>query len=197
MNLLKDKDKEYSRLIDFLENEWSSMKESDDYNWKDYTVTHYAECLGEKSTTVNKWLRQIYVDIFDLNERQPELFVNPGEYLCSFECSSPYNNNTGFWFHLGVRTIPRIGDTFSFYFVRPVIHFKDFEIADVTHRYENGKMWIEIYLEPHFWHNNSYRRLLIDKARFLGYLGYNSLDSDYDINTKVKSTFRGNETVFI
>ena len=197
MNLVRDDGKAYSKLIDFLNEEWSSQKDSDDFNWKDYTVTRYAKCLGEKSATINKWLRQIYEDIFVLNEKHPELFVKHGEYLCSFDYSSPYKQYGGFWFQLGVRTIPRVGDRFSFYFMRPVAYFTDYDILEVTHRYENGKMWIEINLGLHVWHNNSYRKLLIDKARYLGYLSYNTLDSDYDINTKVKSTFIGNESAFI
>ena len=189
MMLVRNEEKAYTKLIDHLLSEWSSSRETNQGKRQINTVKHYADSLGEKPATVNKWLRQIYQDIFDLNETQPELFLNAGESMCSFEYS-PSGLEGGFWFNLGVRSIPRVGDIFSFRFVKAVAHYTDFVVNEVTHRYEKGQMGTEVFLRTQYYEGESYRRLLIDKARFLGYMDIlETFGSDYSIDKKLKSIF--------
>ena len=79
MELVRDDGKPYLKLIDFLLSEPIHDEDTDPVILKNMTVTSYSTRIGEKQSTVNKWLRQIYDDIFDLNARCPERFVNPGE----------------------------------------------------------------------------------------------------------------------
>ena len=88
MRLVRDGRKAYGKLIDYYISDSSLDESSGRSDSRTGTVKYIAERLGEKPATVNKWFRQIYQDIFDLNEEHPELFVNPGEQLCSFEYSS-------------------------------------------------------------------------------------------------------------
>lgn len=146
MKLVMDDRMPYTKLIDYLLSEWTWENGTQSYSGRIATVKHYADSLGEKPSTVNKWLRQIYQDIFDLNEEHPELFVESDELMCSFEYS-PSHLDGGFWFNLGIKSIPRVGDLFSFRFVRPLTDQCDYVVKEVTHRFENGKMEIEVSLK--------------------------------------------------
>ena len=197
MRLVRDGRKAYGKLIDYYISDSSLDESSGRSDSRTGTVKYIAERLGEKPATVNKWFRQIYQDIFDLNEEHPELFVNPGEQLCSFEYSSP-GNGGGFWFNLGVKSIPRVGELFSFRFVSPLEKFPDFVVKEVTHRFERGKMEVEVFLRPKCYSGGIYRDLLIDKARFMGYMDILDLGRlDYAIDDKLMDIFRGSQSDFI
>lgn len=185
MKLIRDEDKAYTRLIDYLVPKWEPENTLFPNDIEIETVAYYAGELNEKSATVNKWFRQIYNDIFDLNERHPELFATPEEHLCSFIYNSK-QDKSGFWFNLGVKSVPRVGDCFSFYFARAVTDTYDFVVKDVTHRSQNGRVEIEIELVDRLHNANSYRKLLIDKARFLRLISIEDLyDSEYHLDDKL------------
>ena len=190
MKLIRDEDKAYTRLIDYLVPKWEPEIILFPNDIEIETVAYYAGELNEKSATVNKWFRQIYNDIFDLNERHPELFATPEEHLCSFIYNSK-QDKSGFWFNLGVKSIPRVGDCFSFYFARAVTDTYDFVVKDVTHRSQNGRVEIEIELVDRLHNANSYRKLLIDKARFLRLISIEDLyDSEYHLDDKLMNIFK-------
>ena len=197
MKLVMNERKPYNKLIDYLLSEWTWKTGAPRNSGRIDTVKHYADSLGEKPSTVNKWLRQIYQDIFDLNEEHPELFVNADEHMCSFEYSPPRLDG-GFWFNLGLKSVPRVGDLFSFRFVRPLTDQYDFVVKEVTHRFENGKMEIEISLKEKYYEGDSYRNLLIAKARFLGYMDIlDASGPDYAVDEKLRKIFLRNENGYI
>jgi len=76
LELVREDGKPYSKLIDFLIKEPVYNEDSDPEVVKKMTVTSYAARLGEKQSTVNIWLRQIYSVILDLNDKYHERFVN-------------------------------------------------------------------------------------------------------------------------
>ncbi len=192
MKLIRDESKAYTRLIDYLVPKWNPKNILFPNEVDIQTVAFYANELKEKPATVNKWFRQIYNDIFDLNERHPEFFASPEDYLCSFIYNSK-QDRSGFWFNLGVKTVPRVGDCFSFYFVKAVTDTYDFVVKDVTHRCQNGRLEIEIELVDRIYNKNSYRNLLIEKARYLKLISIEDLyDSEYHLNDKLKEIFRSN-----
>ncbi len=146
LKLVRDESKAYIKLIDHLVKEWAPKDgEEQDFHIIN-TVKYHAGCIGEKPAIVNKWFREIYIDIFDLNDKRPELFVNPGEHLCSFYY---YMKPAGFLFHLGVFETPRVGDHFTFFFVKAITTIRDFVVKEVDHEYSGGKMEIEVYLRPY------------------------------------------------
>ncbi len=190
MELVRDEGKEYTKLIDYLVQEWTPKDVLFPNEVPFQTMAYYAGLLKEKPATINKWFRQIYNDIFDLNENHPELFANPDEVMCSFI----YNSNeddSGFWFNLGVKSVPRVGDYFSLRFVKAVTDTYDFVVKGVTHRFQNGVMQIEIDLLNKIHNTNSYRRLLIEKALYLGLVSTDDLKKEWMLDDKLMAVLPG------
>lgn len=191
MELVRGNGKDYVKLIDYLLASSDSNKGSDARPGKRITVAEYAARIGEKPATVNKWLRKIYADIFDLNEEHPELFVNEGELPCAFYYCSKYESS-GFWFNLGVKSIPRVGDRFEFSFPKAVTDTSVFYVKEVVHRHERGRMEIEIELRSRYFKGESYRDLLVDKALFLEMISIGDVfGPDYMLDDKLKELFKG------
>ena len=191
MELVRDDGKPYLKLIDFLLSEPIHDEDTDPVILKNMTVTSYSTRIGEKQSTVNKWLRQIYDDIFDLNARCPERFVNPGEQMCTFHYYSEVDKS-GFRFNLGLKCIPRVGDRIDFFFPQAVTDSSSLIVVDMTHRYEHGAMVTEIELGRRYYYGSSYRKLLIDKALFLGWLSFeDKYAPDYELDEKLKKVFGG------
>ena len=188
MELVRDERKEYTKLIDYLTREWSPKNVLFPNGVKIQTVTYYAGVLKEKPSTLNKWFRQIYNDIFDLNENHPELFAKPDETLCSFIYGC-VEDGSGFWFNLGVTSVPRIGDYVSLRFVRAVTDTHDFIVKDVTHRFQNGRMEIEIDLMNKIRNTNHYRSLLIEKALYMGLISIDDLKREWKLDDKLMEVF--------
>lgn len=197
MKLVRGNGKPYAKLIDFLLNEPVYDEDTPPDVVKNMTVTRYASRLGEKMSTVNKWLRQIYADIFELNEQHPELFVNPGEQMCSmYYYSRTYKS--GFTFNLGLRYIPRVGDQIDFYFPQALCDTAVFIVKEVTHKYTHGMARIEITLSREYLFGRSYRSMLIDKARFLNLISIeDEFAPDYVLDQKLKQVFGGNKHEYI
>ncbi len=188
MELVRDERKEYTKLIDYLTREWAPKNVLFPNVVKLQTLVYYAGELKEKPSTINKWFRQIYNYIFDLNENHPELFAKPDEILCSFIYDSP-DDGSGFWFNLGVKSIPRIGDYVSIRFVKAVTDSHDFIVKDVTHRFQNGRMEIEIDLMNKINNTNPYRNLLIQKALYLGLISIDDLKKEWKLDDKLMHVF--------
>ena len=191
MELVREDGKPYTKLIDFLLSEPIHDDDTDPEIIKRMTVTNYSARLGEKQATVNKWLRQIYTDIFELNQKHPELFVNPGEQMCSFHYYSE-SDKSGFLFYLGLKCIPRVGDRIDFYFPQAVTDSSDLIVKDVTHKFEHGSMVVELNLGRRYYRGCSYRDLLIDKALFMNWISFeDKYLPDYELDDKLKMIFRG------
>ena len=191
MEFIRDNGKDYVKLIDFLLSERVINGDPKEGTRRRKTVSDYASRLGEKPATVNKWFRQIYADIFDLNEEHPELFVNEGEQRCAFFYCSKYDKS-GFWFNLGVKNIPRVGDRFEFSFPKAVTATSVFFVKEVAHRHEHGKVEIEIELRGRYFKGESYRDLLVDKALFLEMISIGDVfGPDYMLDDKLKELFKG------
>ena len=189
MELVRDDEKSYVKLIDVLLSEPARVRGSVSESRKRKTVACYADLLGTKPATITRWFRQLYVDIFNLNEEHPELFVNPGEQLCAFSYYSK-SEGSGFWFNLGVKSIPRIGERVGFYFPKAVTDTSEFVVKDVIHRYEKGLMEIEVELGCQYYSGRSYRDLLVDKALFFDLISDgDAVGPDYELDEKLKGAF--------
>ena len=189
MELVRDDRQPYSKLIDFLLSEPIHDEDTDPEVLKKMTVTNYSVHLGEKQATVNKWLRQIYADIFDLNDKHPEQFVNPGEQMCTLHYYSRAFKS-GFWFKLGVKSIPRVGERVDFTFPCAVTDTAVFIVKKVTHRFTHGMTETDIELANEYRNDNGYRDLLLDKARFLGLISIEDIFApDYVLDNKLMDVF--------
>lgn len=115
--------------------------------------------LRVDSTKISKQLKLIYQDIHSLNEISPELFKREGQKLCSLsfnylECHAQFN--------LGLDMIPRIGEAFHFWFIKPINGGARFHVNDVVHSYDKGFHETWIYLTSDY--PNGYLQLLKEKA---------------------------------
>jgi hypothetical protein len=115
--------------------------------------------LKVDSTKISKQLKLIYQDIHSLNEKSPELFKREGQKLCSLsfnylDCNAHFN--------LGLDIIPRIGEAFHFWFIKPINGGTTFHVNDIVHSYDKGlhETWIYLSAET----PNGYLQLLKEKA---------------------------------
>ena len=60
MELVRDGGKPYSKMIDLLLSDPIHDEDTEPEVLKNMTVTNYSARIGEKQSTVNIWLRQIY-----------------------------------------------------------------------------------------------------------------------------------------
>lgn len=197
LKLVRQNGKAYAKLIDFFLSLLPIDEDSGSASLQKMTVAMISAQVGEKPSVVNKWFRQIYTDIFDLNEKRPELFVNPGELMCSL---SYYNkqDNSGFWFNIGVKSIPKVGDIVDFYFPKAVTDSSSFIVKDISHVYKNGMMEIQVQLGKKYFRGSSYRKLLIDKALFLGLISLgDAYDPEYALDEKLMKLFKSGAFDFI
>ncbi|RYE56996.1 MAG: hypothetical protein EOP48_06785 [Sphingobacteriales bacterium] len=135
-----------------------------------------------KPDLVNKWLRKIYDDIFDLNYEQPELFRKSGvKHKLHFR----YTFGEAAWLNVWLEATPAVHETFHCYFVKAKVGTDRFWVKEVSHDIEDGEQEIDVYLEGGF--VNRYREWLLDKARFEGYLSFYELYSlkDYQIDEQL------------
>ncbi len=189
MELVRDGGKPYSKLIDFLLSEPVHDEDTDPAVLKNMTVTSYSTRIGEKQSTVNKWLRQIYAEIFNLNDEHPERFVNPGEQICTLHYYSR-TFKSGFRFKLGVKSIPRVGERVDFTFPCAITDTAVFIVRKVTHRFTHGMTEIDIELANEYRNENTYRNLLLDKARFLGLVSIEDVFApEYELDNKLMDVF--------
>lgn len=189
MRLLLPSEKPYVKLIDHLLSTQSKYEEDNNSAPRE-TVVGFARELNEKSALVNKWLREIYDDILELNIEHPELFKKTGEIICRFEYYSKIYQ-TGFSFSLGVQSVPQIGDYFELFFVNATANEHQFVVKEVTHRYEHGKMEIEIELGQQYYERGLYRKLLVEKARFLDLISIeDEFGPEFMLDKKLKKVLK-------
>lgn len=115
--------------------------------------------LKVDSTKISKQIKLIYQDIHSLNEKSPELFKREGQKLCSLSFNYLDSNTQ---FNLGLDIIPRIGEAFHFWFIKPINGGTSFHVNDIVHSYDKGFHETWIYLTSEY--PNAYLQLLKEKA---------------------------------
>lgn len=139
------------------------------------------------SAKVAKFVRMIYDDITDLNEKQPNLFCGQGQKLCSlsFKYIDAYAH-----FNLGLDVIPKPGEAFHFYFVKPKNGGQTFHVTDVAHHYENGEHQIWVYLNSEY--PIAYMQLLKEKAYLNREISFMELlsASNFSLEEKLVKLYR-------
>lgn len=176
---------------------WSEMLLSQDngksYNdflkWileKDYcksndnlTITQISKMSGYPSAKVSKWLQEIYKGILDLNENNPELFYT--ESGIQVELQIRYYDSYCY-FSMTLPAVPRVYESFEFFFVKAKIGWTRFWVKDVEYTVNNNKININVFLEGGIL--NRYREFAVEKALFEGQIsftdGYGKFDFEID-----------------
>lgn len=142
---------------DFLKNEDNSLP----------SIKELSQNLNLDRTKVSKYLKDIYDDIFSLNEKKPNLFMREGQYLCDLSFS--YLNSRAY-FSMGLDVIPRVNDSLSFDFIKPKNGGSMFYVEDVSHELDGANHKISIYLTSDF--PNKYLKLLKEKAYLRHYITF-------------------------
>lgn len=154
--LLNPERKEYRQVYDWLLANETTLA---DENKPLPSVKNIAAELKLDSAKISKQIKLIYHDIHSLNEKSPSLFKQDGQKLCflSFNYLDSYAH-----FNLGLDIIPRIGEAFHFWFVKPINGGTSFHVKDVVHSYDKGFHETSIYLTSEY--PNGYLQLLKEKA---------------------------------
>ena len=139
------------------------------------SIKKISEQSGYPSAKISKWLREIYEDIFELNELQPQLFCLAGnvevefyfkyfDSYCSFKTSLP--------------ALPRLHESFDFFFVKAKMDTSSFWVKDVRHIIGEDKTYVLINL--HGGLVNVYREFALSKALFEGTINFRDVYEKYD-----------------
>ena len=114
--LLSSGVKEYSSFLEIL------LKNSFYRDIENTYIKFIAETTGAKREKATKWIRQIYDDIFLLNEERPNLFKTEG-----MKCGLYFNHYDIYcYFYRWLKFTPRLFEHLSWNFVRGKMSHGDY-----------------------------------------------------------------------
>jgi hypothetical protein len=139
------------------------------------SIKKISELSGYPSAKISKWLREIYESIFELNELQPHLFSLSGNVTVEFYIKY-------FDSHCLIKTslpaIPRLYESFDFFFVKAKMGISSFWVKDVRHIIGENGTSVLINLQGGL--VNVYREFALSKALFEGSLKFMDIYQKYD-----------------
>lgn len=174
LRLLSGQGKPYEHIIEgFIQIAEYWYSDICEVRERELTIKWIAERLNETPQNINKWLPLIYKDLFELNYSKPQLFASESEILCTFLFSGfEYGRTCSFSF--GLPAVPHPDDTLIFEFVKAALDCDYFYIKEITFARDCGNPSITIHTKPKelFERINRYREFLIEKARFMNQIDY-------------------------
>ncbi len=176
--LLNPENKPYKQLYDWLLANETVLTDEDK---RLPSVKDIAAELKIDSTKVSKQIKLLYHDIHSVNEKSPELFKKDGQKLCSL--SFNYIDSHA-QFNLGLDVIPRIGEAFHFWFIKPINGGTSFHVKDIVHSFDKGVHETWIYLTHEY--PNGYLQLLKEKAYLHRDISFSEFLSSSDFSLKEK-----------
>ncbi len=183
LELLRNNGKAYEPVLDYLIDLGKHYEQDDDNDEsKRYQSKTISAVTGINSSKIKKILVEIYNDIFELNNSNPELFNNGEKYLYEL-CFSHFSNFGYFYLWLPVMLKPF--DRFDFHFVYAKLKTSSFWVEDVSHRHEYGKTIVDVSLKGGY--PNKYRELLLERAKFMEDISYFELRdlSEFQLDEKL------------
>jgi hypothetical protein len=177
LSLIKAFNKEHSALIDIIQKE---AKNSDSEGFKMPSIKVLSGMLGLASSKVTKFINQLYDAVWALNLEQPKLFI-PDSAFCTFYFKDGFSQQYAF-FNLQVTHPINVGDGFNWSFLLGKFNTTTFFVESIDHEHVNGRMATSIHLKSGYF--NSYRKILIDKAKMLDLIALDELFTlpDYKID---------------
>jgi len=173
LDLLGQKDPPIFRLIAVIRRLGSQNEQMESESW---TIKSIAGEVNETPAKVTKWLRQLYDDIWQLNEDHPEAFPSDGHmYTFYFRDTDEENYQS---FNLRTQATFSVGDSFEWDFLRGKFRTYTFYVESITHVLRFGCVKTTVYFKSGFY--NSYRRTLIDKGEFLRLISWRELHDLFD-----------------
>lgn len=177
LDLISDVDKDEDSLIGFLQKQ---SRKADANEYWDFPIKAIAEEIGISPVKITKILNKLYVEIWELNLSNPKLFF-PNLNYASFNFTDNYTKNT-LTFNLNLTHPISVGDKFIWGFLKGKFGDVSFKVLSRHHEHTFGYSTISINLNNGI--SNSYRELLIEKARFLNLIRFDEMAalSDYKID---------------
>lgn len=123
-------------------------------------IKKIAEELKTDPSKIRKWIREIYEDIFKLNNDQPHIFYDDGFKVRLYLI----NHGITCLFCVTLPFLPREHETFTFYFMNAKMGNEYFWVKKVEYTIEYDIKEITIELQGGF--ENKYREFILDKALF-------------------------------
>lgn len=179
--LIANIDKPYNEFVSFL-----LSKNFYNDNYERIVIKNIATDAGIETSKISKWLPQIYEDIIELNNEQPELFSSNGirHEICCRRHDSYCNVNV--W----LLCTPRLYESFEFDFASSRTGSRYYYVEKVSHTMYNNEHIISIELHDGF--VNKYRELLVDRAELYGIIDiqdrYQKLD--FQIDTEIAKYYK-------
>lgn len=139
------------------------------------SIKSMAEQSGYTSSKISKWLKEIYEDILELNELQPELFYSSGDVKIEFYMKY-YDSYCSFLTSLA--GVPRMYESIEFFFIKAKMGISFFWVKDVKYKIGDNETSVLIILEGGL--VNIYREFTLSKALFEGYLNFREIHQKFD-----------------
>jgi len=154
------RDKPYAEFLKWL----LEVNFFNDRNEK-INLTKLSQNFKSKTAEITKWIRQIYEDIFELNENQPQLFQTEGMKV-TFTVK---NRDNYCYFNTCLPAIPREFESIQFHFIHAKMGTGRFWVKNIEHSIQESIISITINLESDY--VNKYREYLLEKAVFHNWIG--------------------------
>lgn len=133
-------------------------------------IKSVASLHGFNLAQINRWIKEIYNDIFDLSCEKSELFFKEGEILIEFNFEN-LGNYAFLCFSLP--SVPKLYEEINISFLEAKLHINFFWVADVRYQINNPANIIHISAKGGSC--NKYRDFAIDKAKYEKKLHFNEL----------------------
>ena len=172
--LSQDNGKAYNDFLKWiLENDYFKNSEN-------LTITQVSKMSGYSSAKISKWLQEIYEGILKLNESNPELFYTESGIQVELHIRY-YDSYCSFWLTLPV--IPRVYESFEFFFIKAKMGWTTFWVKDVQYSIDNNKSSVILFLEGGIL--NKYREFAVEKALFEGQISFRDEYEKFDFEIDV------------
>ena len=157
-------------------------------NEQNFTLKMLAEKSGIQSPKVTKWLKEIYEDIITLNNYKPALFCEPNGLSIDFYF---YYRGNGVYLRLSLPVLPRVNESFDFYFLKASFGIGNFWVKEVSYEIGENSNRLVVTLEAGY--VNKYRELILDKATFMKVIDVIGIYRmhELDIDDKLRKMERG------
>ena len=158
--LLSSSEKEYTSFLEIV------LKNSFCRNIENTSVKFISEATNTKREKATKWIRQIYDDIFLLNEEQPNLFKTEG-----MKCGLYFSHYDMYcYFYRWLNFTPRLFEHISWNFIRGKMSHGEFWVKRIDYDLNEAEPMAQIYLDGAVL--NLYEVLLKDRALFERVIDY-------------------------
>jgi hypothetical protein len=179
--LVNSSDKPYAEFLNWL----LEANFFNDRNGK-INLTKLASSFKSETSKITKWIRQIYEDIFELNETQPQFFQTEG---IKVTFAAKHNDNYCV-FNTCLPLVPREFESIHFYFFKGKMGLYRFWVKNIEHSIQENIISTTINLESDY--VNKYREFLLEKALFHEWIGFIDVykKSSYEIDNDLRQFYK-------